>query len=60
MLLYGKKNLQAVSQHAYNSQSYPATLQARLTEFQDFVYTSITQAAASQKSPYNQPYHPLS
>ena len=56
MLLYGKDppNLHGLSQHAYDSLSYPATLQARLAELQDFVHANITQAAASQKSSYDQ------
>jgi len=56
VLLYGKDppNLYWLSQHAYDSLSYPATLQARLAELQDFVHTNITQVAASQKSSYDQ------
>ena len=54
MLLYGKDppNLYGLSQHAYDSLSYPATLQARLAELQDFVHANITQAATSQSSSY--------
>jgi len=56
MLLYGKDqpNLHGLRQHAYDSLSYPATLQARLAELQDFAHANITQAAASQKSSYDQ------
>ena len=52
MLWYGRDppNLHGLSQHAYDSLSYPVTLQARLAELQDFVHANITQAAASQMS----------
>ena len=50
LLLFGKDppNLHGLSQHAYDSLSHSATLQARLAELQDSVHANIVQAAANQ------------
>ena len=56
LLLYGRDPTpcQLVTQLGYDSLSYPAHLQARLAELQDFVHTNLTQAACLQKSHYDQ------
>ena len=56
LLLYGRHPTpsQLATQLGYDSLSYPAHLQAKLAELQDFVHTNLTQAAYSQKSYYDQ------
>ena len=56
LLLYGRhpNQCQLATQLGYDSLSYPAQLQAKLAELQDFVHTNLTQAACSQKSYYDQ------
>ena len=56
LLLYGRDPpaLQGATQLAYDSLSYPAVIQARLAELQDFVHANTAQAAANQKSSYDQ------
>ena len=46
--------LQGATQLAYDSLSYPVVIQARLSKLQDFVHANIAQAAANQKSSYDQ------
>ena len=55
LLLYGRypNQCQLATQFGYDSLSYPAQLQAKLSELQDFVHTNLTQAACSQKSYYD-------
>jgi len=40
---------QPTKQVAYDSLSYPAQIQARLAELQDFVHTNMAQATGNQK-----------
>ena len=56
LLLYGRHPTPCpvAKQLGYDSLSYPAQLQARLAELQDFVHTNLTQAAHLQKSHYDQ------
>ena len=53
--LYGRQPAPCplATQLGYDLLSYPAHLQARLTELQDFVHTNLTQAAHLQKSHYD-------
>ena len=44
---------QSATQLGYDLLSYPAHLQARLSELQDFVHTNLTQATCSQKFYYD-------
>ena len=44
---------QPETQLGYDLLSYPAHLQARLSELQDFAHTNLTQAACLQKSNYD-------
>jgi len=55
-LLYGRDppTYQPTKQVVYDSLSYPAQIQARLAELQDFVHTNIAQATGNQKSAYDQ------
>jgi len=55
LLLYGRHPTPSplATQQGYDSQSYPAQIQSRLTELQDFVHTQLTQAAHSQKFYYD-------
>jgi len=56
LLLYGRDPpaLQRISQLAYDSISYPAVIQTKLAELQDFVHANIAQAASNQKAAYDQ------
>ena len=56
LLLYGRDPpaLQRISQLAYDSISYPAVIQAKLAELQDFVHANIAQAAPNPKAVYDQ------
>ena len=55
-LLHGRDPpaLQRISQLAYDLISYPAVIQAKLAELQDFVHANIAQAASKQKAAYDQ------
>ena len=55
LLLYGREPApcQPATQLGYDLLSYPAHLQARLSELQDFVHTNLAQAASVQKSNYD-------
>ena len=55
LLLYGRQPAPCplATQLGYDLLSYPAHLQARLAELQDFVHTNLTQAAHLQKSHYD-------
>ena len=55
LLLYGRHppSNQLQKQLAYDSLSYPAHIQSRLAELQDFVHTNLTQAASNQKDSYD-------
>ena len=55
LLLYGRQPApcQFATQLGYHLLSYPAHLQARLAELQDFVHTNLTQAAHLQRSNYD-------
>jgi len=56
MLLYGRDPpaLQGIAQSAYDCLSYPAEVQAKLAELQDFIHANIAQAASNQKAAYDQ------
>ena len=55
LLLYGRQPAPCplATQLGYDLLSYPAHLQARLAELQDFVHTNLTQAAHLQRSNYD-------
>ena len=55
LLLYGRQPApcQFATQLGYDLLSYPAHLQARLAELQNFVHTNLTQAAHLQRSNYD-------
>ena len=56
LLLYGRDPpaLQGTTQSAYDFLSYPAVVQAKFAELQDFVHANIAQAAFNQKAAYDQ------
>ena len=56
LLLYGRNPSPCpmATQLGYDQQSYPAQIQAKLAELQDFVHTNISRAACSQKFHYDQ------
>ena len=56
LLLYGRdpSALQGTTQFAYDSLSYPAVVQAKLAELQNFVHANIAQVASNQKAAYDQ------
>ena len=56
LLLYGRHPTpcQLATQQGIDSLSYPAHIQAKPAELQDFVHTNLTQAACLQKSHYDQ------
>jgi len=56
LLVYGRDPpaLQGTTQSAYDSLSYPAVVQAKLAELQDFVHANLAQAASNQKAAYDQ------
>ena len=56
LLMYGRNQPQISfsSPHAFDTQSYPEHLQAKLAELRDFVESNLAAAAESQKSNYDQ------
>ena len=56
LLLYGRNPTPQplVTQLGYDTLSYPAQIQAKLSELQDFVHSNLTQSAHSQKCHYDQ------
>ena len=56
MLLYGRHPTPypSAAQLGYDTLSYPAQIQAKLSELQDFVHSNLTQSAQSQKCHYDQ------
>jgi len=43
-----------VTQLGYDQQSYPAQIQAKIAELQEFVHINLSKAACSQKPQYDQ------
>ena len=56
LLLYGRHPTPCplATQLGYDTLSYPAQIQVKLAELQDFVHSNLTQAAHSQKCYYDQ------
>jgi len=56
LLLYGRNPTPypMVAQLGYDQQSYPAQIQAKIAELQDFVHINLSKAACSQKLQYDQ------